>query len=199
MRHFPWDLLLLSSMFVHLALAPYTKVEESFNIQAMHDLLFHTRSLEAFDHLEFPGVVPRTFLGSVIVAALASPLVLLLRALGALGPWRRPALVACRLVLGLLGVAALSRLGRAVASTFGPGAAACFAILSAAQFHLCFYLSRPLPNTFALVGSTLALSYWLQRKRPHRVVSILAVTTAVFRCDLLLLALPVGLEMLVSG
>lgn len=65
----------------HLA-APYTKVEESFNVQALHDILTHgipTRNFIPFfranyDHFTFPGSVPRTFVGAVTLSGLLSPL-----------------------------------------------------------------------------------------------------------------------------
>lgn len=44
--HFPalldrWDLILSLVVIGYLVYCPYTKVEESFNLQAMHDMLFY--------------------------------------------------------------------------------------------------------------------------------------------------------------
>ena len=79
------DTLLAASIpllvLLYLYVAPYTKVEESFNIQAVHDHLRNHiafRQIQSFlrenyDHLTFTGPVPRTFVGSVVLATLSWP------------------------------------------------------------------------------------------------------------------------------
>lgn len=71
------------AIIAHLIYSPYTKVEESFNLQATHDILRYglatanvTSSLQAdYDHFTFPGAVPRTFVGPLFLAGLSWPVV----------------------------------------------------------------------------------------------------------------------------
>lgn len=64
-------------VLVHLFAAPYSKVEEAFNLEATYDVLKYGVSREAvkhqYDHVTFPGPVPRTFLGAVSLAGLSMP------------------------------------------------------------------------------------------------------------------------------
>ncbi len=62
-----WTVLLLLVVWTHVLLAPFTKVEESFNVQAMHDMLELRSDVGKYDHQAFPGVVPRTFLGETLL------------------------------------------------------------------------------------------------------------------------------------
>jgi len=64
--------LLATVVSAYVLLAPYTKVEESFNVQAAHDLIYHGLDIEKYDHLEFPGVVPRTFLGKHCITVITA-------------------------------------------------------------------------------------------------------------------------------
>lgn len=82
---YPSDFLLAALIpllvLLYLYLAPYTKVEESFNLQAVHDILtygiprgnFLERLKAEYDHFSFPGAVPRTFVGALALAEIAKP------------------------------------------------------------------------------------------------------------------------------
>ena len=209
------DALVLAVAAAHVFLAPYTKVEESFNLQATHDVMVHGWDLSAYDHHAFPGVVPRTFIGAIALAALAKPLqfaLVFLRVLDgddARGT-KMGAQIAARLALALANVAALGRMRRVLRSAFGKGVGVAFALVVASQFHLTFYVSRTLPNTFALALTTLAAADWLDaffsssfscRKKTHdardaRAVLLLTASFVIFRCDTALLLAPVGAHML---
>eukprot|EP01083_Nonionella_stella_P226712 804901_1 len=71
---FPMDVCLFVIGALYILAAPYAKVEESFNMQATHDMLFYGYfNIEQYDHHEFPGVVPRTFIGSLLLSFIVQP------------------------------------------------------------------------------------------------------------------------------
>ncbi|ONM15358.1 Dolichyl-P-Man Man [Zea mays] len=205
-----WDLMLGSIAAFYAVMAPYTKVEESFNVQAIHDILYHTYHIEKYDHLEFPGVVPRTFIGAFVISILSSPTVFVLRLL------RVPkfySLLTVRLTLSCVTLMSLRLLRVQVKKKFGHQAEAFFVVLTAIQFHLLFYSSRPLPNIFALALVNLAYSFWFKGSYLCTLRALVClmpfsdalptegssiVAAVVFRCDMILLLGPIGLALLLS-
>lgn len=165
----------------HLICAPYTKVEESFNIQAVHDILtygvhefvFPAKSgklqlKDHYDHHTFTGPVPRTFVGSLTLAGASWPFTKLLE------EWN-PQIIGkvlqngtcelanpasnqvspVRAVLGLWNAACLVYYRNGVESAFGRTTANWFVLFQASAFHVMFYASRTLPNFFAFgLGTT---------------------------------------------
>lgn len=68
-------------VLVHLIAAPFTKIEESFNIEAVHDFLAYgfprngSEIAQNFEHALYPGPVPRTFVGPAALATVTAPFV----------------------------------------------------------------------------------------------------------------------------
>lgn len=134
-----------------MLVAPYTKVEESFNIQATHDLLSPIQhiSAQSFDHFSFPGAVPRTFVGASLLALLSKPFIYFL------GPSFTifyPQLIV-RGILGLINAAALLRYKHGLEKAFGRDMGRWWTLLIGSGFHVIFYASRTLPNMFAFALS----------------------------------------------
>ncbi|KAI5780719.1 Alg9-like mannosyltransferase family-domain-containing protein [Peziza echinospora] len=193
-------LLIPTLVLAHLLLAPYSKVEESFNLQAIHDALrygipnprspYATQMLKAeYDHFTFPGAVPRTFVGAVILAGLSRPFLTLTN-----GIVNEQLVV--RGVLGLFNAFALISYGRAARKAFGRGVGNWYILLQSSQFHILFYASRALPNMFAFGLTTYALQHFLPiPAQSTKTVThsrrlgiyILTFTAIVFRSEVALL------------
>ncbi|XP_071546925.1 dol-P-Man:Man(7)GlcNAc(2)-PP-Dol alpha-1,6-mannosyltransferase [Panulirus ornatus] len=188
------DLVVASVALIHLVVAPYTKVEESFNLQACHDLLFRGTRLDEYDHQDFPGVVPRTFIGPIVVSAIASPAVAIVRFLG-LSKFIAQYIV--RGVLGLLVLIAWRKFRKQLQESFGLPVTIWFTLITASQFHFIYYMSRPLPNTFALVAALLAFSYWMEQ-RHGALIWTCGIAVFIFRSELCLLLGPMLLADLVK-
>lgn len=189
---------------LYLAFAPYTKVEESFSMQAVHDYLFlsdvrsfptklvhflqsgssqtnHSSTSLSWDHEFFPGVVHRTFFGPFVIAFLTKPLQLL-----NILPNKFFYQVLSRICLAGIFTYAYHQLNKEIAKVHGTSVSQWVTWLTLSQFHFLFYSSRTLPNTFALISVMLVYSAWLT-KRWSQMISLIAFTVVVLRFETILL------------
>jgi len=208
-------LLIVLTSTVALLQCPHSKVEESFNLQATHDLYYHgigpalraamgdlkdNESLLLYDHLQFPGVVPRTFLGPLAISTVLKALTFVMKPL--VNIEHRPLLVQslARGVLLVFNLHAHVRLAKAAERKFCTGnqflLGGYFLTITASQFHIPFYASRMLPNSFALGFVTHSYADWLQSNIVRSIV-LMTISTAIFRCDMLILLFTFGVTLLV--
>ena len=230
-KHAGLAVLVLTSVTA-LITCPHSKVEESFNLQATHDLYYHgvTPALASwwngkgsdhgsdsdsdslsistlgedlpYDHLRYPGVVPRTFAGPLILAYTCRLVSLVVYPIYDLASHPMMVQTLSRLILLLFNLHALYRLAGAADRNFGdkrrkyPIVGGYLLLVTAVQFHLPFYGSRMLPNVFALVLVIHGYAEWIDG-RTRRAAAWLVAAAAIFRCDVLILLFTIGLTMLI--
>ncbi|SCV01460.1 LAMI_0G11650g1_1 [Lachancea mirantina] len=210
------DTALLVVILFHLIMSPFTKVEESFTIQAVHDILkYGVFDISKYDHHQFPGVVPRSFMGPLVLAMFTKPFLFVSQFVSkgpgsiAGGASGFEAQLLTRAVEGLINGLSLIYLKYAAQglldkkkdnekksdadqeqpNTIGSW----FSVFLFTQFHLMYYSSRTLPNfvgAFALSNVAMAQ---IMKGNYSTAVSIYAFTSPVFRLELLALCAGIGI------
>ncbi|KAL7646866.1 UNVERIFIED_CONTAM: hypothetical protein RMT77_002123 [Armadillidium vulgare] len=180
------DWIIAIAALFHLFASPFTKVEESFNMQATHDVLYHGSDIYKYDHLEFPGVVPRTFVGPLILSFFSWPVLFLFEIFGVSKIYSQ---YTVRIILGGFVLIAWRNLRKQIQKSFGKDVAIWFTFITASQFHFVYYLSRTLPNIFALIFALFSYSYWLQQRHKLMLISS-GIGVFIFRSELCLLLGP---------
>ncbi|WBW72106.1 dolichyl pyrophosphate Man7GlcNAc2 alpha-1,6-mannosyltransferase Alg12 [Schizosaccharomyces osmophilus] len=167
--------LLLLLMGYYAFMTPYTKVEESFSMQAIHDIQTYKLDLSKYDHQKFPGPVKRSFIPSLIIAFVSY-----------LPAKHFSSLLAVRWTIGFLSCESFMAVGKALRKRFGFFAGISFLLIAAAQFHLVYYMSRPLPNVYGLVLTNSALTLLLSGKY-YTSISVLVFAAVIVRSEIFLL------------
>ena len=199
------DSILFSLIAFYLVISPYTKVEESFNIQAIHDIYNYgiyprEKVEESFDHINFPGVVPRSFIGALVIAGI-SKMVGWLVGVGIVDTRssQKHLLMLSRGVLGTLNGLSLISIRRSIdnISYRDKGAkkdgltGTWYTLLLASQFHILYYASRTLPNFIALPLVNYSISLMLEGN--IMALALLAFTGIVFRLEIGVFAVIIAL------
>lgn len=183
--------------FVFVLKCPFNKVEESFNTHIVSDVInkfpfhmpqddlhndFNEGSVltlnQTWDHMVFPGVVPRTFVGSLLIGLVMK----LPKAFLQLDDYQLRLQIGSRLLLATFVSISLTFLSCVIQRRLGALHRICFFLISVSQFHYLFYASRFLPNTYATILSNLVFAHWLNR-RYTSALTYIALSVVIFRID----------------
>lgn len=187
-----FDYLVIVMVGFYLTLAPFTKVEESFNMQAIHDIVYLGKSsLAQYDHVDFPGVVPRTFVGAGVIGTF----VRLLREVVFTSAMKFDLQLMSRGFLGIVNAIVFMYLRHTLADfftlsrfpDFGNVIAAFYGAFQYSQFHMLYYASRTLPNMIVMPLVNIAISKAITGEF-ETTITILTVGAVIFRIELALLA-----------
>ncbi|KAE8539940.1 hypothetical protein D1P53_003878 [Cryptococcus gattii VGV] len=196
--------------FAHVFLSPYTKVEESFTLHAVHDVLaygFNPHNLQLWDHVTFPGAVPRSFIPPALLGILVYPFSVVSVAAGAIKT-KFGVQILVRLVLASLFSYSFNKLAYSIQKTFSVSVKVWFTLLSLSSFHIPYYAGRTLPNFMALPGVLWSISHAMTAQtatsEAERVASLrkaviaLTALATIVRLELALFVIPLALSLLIN-
>lgn len=196
-----FDTALLVVISMHMVKAPFTKVEESFNLQAIHDILkYGIFDISQYDHIQFPGVVPRTFIAALIIAFMTKPFVMLSSLWGGSNITGEETQMLVRSVIGLTNAFSLIYLKNSLQELFDKdmqekadkkesninrmtSVGNWFLIFVMGSFHLMFYSSRSLPNFIITLPLTNVAIAWILKGHHRWGIFLLALVSIVFRLE----------------
>ncbi|CAD6646770.1 BAG_1a_G0046320.mRNA.1.CDS.1 [Saccharomyces cerevisiae] len=212
MRWSVLDTVLLTVISFHLIQAPFTKVEESFNIQAIHDILtYSVFDISQYDHLKFPGVVPRTFVGAVIIAMLSRPYLYLSSLIQTSRPTSIDVQLVVRGIVGLTNGLSFIYLKNCLQDMFDEitkkkkeenedkdiyiydSVGTWFLLFLIGSFHLMFYSTRTLPNFVMTLPLTNVALGWVLLGRYNAAIFLSALVAIVFRLEVSALSAGIAL------
>jgi len=76
------DIAIILYLAFNVYMIPHTKIEEIFQVNNMYDHLYLQDDIPNYDYIIFDGVVYRTFISSLMIAAFVFPLKILVHSLG---------------------------------------------------------------------------------------------------------------------
>lgn len=219
--------LLFTVCVLSLLHCPHSKVEESFNLQATHDLFYYgitpalrnvrmlssestvVTTVPLYDHWNYPGVVPRTFAGPILLS-ITCQLIRWIGWIGTMGYYdlANHAIMVQRLVRLILLTLTWwhwVQLAQTMEVVKGAGDRIAYKagryyllLVTACQFHMTYYSSRLLPNSLATILTLRCFTHWIRGGNWEMMGAAidLVLAATVFRCDLILLLFTVGLSWL---
>jgi alpha-1,6-mannosyltransferase len=173
-----FDFIYFFFIFSHLIGSPFTKVEESFYLQSVHDLIYKS-NISEFDHVDYPGVVPRSAFPSLILSSIAFYFNFFLSKFNTL--------ILIRSLVGICIAHQLGNIQRKIMNLFGKETSLLFLFITISQPHFLFYSSRTLPNILVMPLVLKTLCYYPLGDEISSFIQLSSFCILIFRSELALL------------
>ena len=111
-----WDLCFFLSFVSVIFICPYTRSDENYIMQAVHDMVVHKYDIDQYDHLRYPEEVKKTGLGALGLGFMIFPYFYLMTALGFS---IEVGMYLTRIALGIMNFASIFTLRKSVRKVYG--------------------------------------------------------------------------------